>query len=63
MSNDTTISTEFLKLRRFPMPEVFIGGNGDVVVVQEIPRLAGEHCIRLMLSVDDAEAVAETIKA
>lgn len=42
-------------------PEVFEGGNGDLVIVQEWPDLKGETFVRVMLPMAEARRLAAAI--
>lgn len=52
-------ATEFY----FMFPEVFIGGNGDIVLCQEHTSINQERYLRLIVGIDDAEKLCEAIMA
>ncbi|MGY4572597.1 hypothetical protein [Bradyrhizobium sp. USDA 3256] len=47
--------------RKFMPIDVFIGGNGDVVLVQEITDPKEDGYLRLIVDFDHAESLAEKI--
>lgn len=47
----------------FLAPEVYEGANGHVVICQEWPALQGEQYLRVMLTPEQAEALAHQILA
>ncbi|MHC2424137.1 hypothetical protein ACVII1_007139 [Bradyrhizobium elkanii] len=57
-------SKQFLAaLGKFMPVEVFIGGNGDLVLLQEHTRQGDETYLRIMVDIDNAEALADQIRA
>lgn len=46
---------------KFMAVAVFEGGNGDLVLCQEWPALAGDRFVRVMLDMKDAERLAMNI--
>ncbi len=41
--------------------DVFVGGNGDIVLVQEIADLAGEHYVRIAVPINQVMKLCESI--
>lgn len=41
--------------------EVFVGGGGDIVILQEWPNTKGEEYLRVFINPDDAEKVCQQI--
>lgn len=50
-------------LRRTMPVEVFIGGTGDLVLLQEQPDPAGEAYFRMIVHPDDADALIDEIRS
>ncbi len=50
------------KLKFMPL-QVFEGGNGDLVILQEHSRPAGEQYLRVITEMGNAEALCEQIMA
>lgn len=48
-------------LGKFMPVEVFIGGNGDLVLLQENTQQGDETYLRIMVDIDNAEALARQI--
>lgn len=49
-------------LGKFMPVEVFIGGNGDLVLLQEFTQQGDETYLRVMVDIDNAEALADQIR-
>lgn len=49
--------------RRVMPVEVFVGGNGDLVLLQEQPDLAGENYLRVIIHPDDVVALIDEIRS
>ncbi|UFX41709.1 hypothetical protein HAP47_0020575 [Bradyrhizobium sp. 41S5] len=53
-----------IDIREWMVPEVFRGGTGDLVIVQEIPNLEhGERYLRIRIPMAEAEALADAIRS
>lgn len=52
-------------MSEFPLMgvEIFEGGNGHLVIVQEWPDLKGESYLRVMMNMDEAESICARIMA
>ncbi|MEZ0061421.1 hypothetical protein ABIF26_006964 [Bradyrhizobium elkanii] len=59
---ESTLKDVLSALRKFMPIDVFIGGNGDVVLVQEVTDVTKDGYLRLMVDFEQADALAEKIK-
>lgn len=49
--------------RTFMSVDAFVGGNGDIVLLQENPDLAGDRFLRIIVHPDDVETLINDLQA
>lgn len=60
----SAMNWDWFALKETMTPEVFRGGTGDLVILQELPSLeGGERFIRIRIPMVEAEALADAIRA
>ena len=52
---------EFDPNRKFMPLDIFVGGGGDLVIVQEWTTPGEERYLRIIANMDDAESICERI--